>query len=925
MVDEGPRTRQPAAISIALAAPSMKAKPSMSNKQKLRLDLPLVLPDIHGTDDTCVKRLQEKLVGRPGIANAHVTGADEGTPQLCVHYDPNVIPLSRLRELVASEGLAITDRFTHVLGRVNMPMHARFAQRIAEQLRSLEGVIEADVSPGGVVRVEFDRTQIDEAKLNQRLSSLDITADRRQGASEWATRQKEGQDRAAARDASAEATSNDAKAANHEHAGHDHSDHDHASEDKGKAAHKHEEKGHAGHSPDKDGQSGEHSHEHGGLFGEKTELIFACLSGAFLLAGWLISRGGAGPAWLPTACYVVSYIFGGFYTVREAIENLRAKRFEIDTLMLVAAAGAAALGSWGEGALLLFLFSLGHSLEHYAMGRARRAIEALAKLAPDTATVRRESGTEVVPLEKLLVGDVVVVKPNERLPADGVVVVGTSSVNQAPVTGESVPVDKRPVEDGKAAIGNFERVAAENRVFAGTINGAGAMDVMVARKSDQSTMARVIKMVTEAEAQRSPTQQFTEKFERIFVPSVLVLVGLLLCAGLVVDEPFSQTFYRAMAVLVAASPCALAISVPSAVLSGVARAARGGVLVKGGGPLENLGTLTSIAFDKTGTLTEGKPKLIDVAPARGVPEDELLAVALAVEEHSDHPLAAAIVTGAKERLGDKSNLLQASDVKSITGRGVQAQLGGDTVHIGKPVLFDELPDSKVPADVDEANKKLVAEGRTTMIVRKGPRFLGVIGVMDTPRPVAGQVMAELRKLGIERLIMISGDNQKVAEAVAQTVGLTEARGDLMPEQKVEEIKKLRTEHGKVAMVGDGVNDAPAMANATVGIAMGAAGSDVALETADVALMADDLAQLPFAVGLSRSTSRVIKQNLWVSLGVVAVLIPSTILGLSIGTAVIFHEGSTLLVVFNALRLLAYKPFDKSAAPAESGTPVEAKA
>lgn len=883
----------------------------MSDTQKLRLDLPLVLPDIHGTDDPCVKRLQDKLAGRPGIDEAHVTGVEEGKPQLCVHYDPDVISLGRLRELVQSEGLALTDRFAHVLGRVNLPTHARHSQRIAEQLRSLDGVIEADVSPGGVVRIEYDRSAIDEAKLKARLTALDITLD---GAN------ADARPAPTKRDAPVEPPKPDAK---DDHAGHDHGDAGTAKgKDQGEKAATHGEKGHV---HGKDEEDGEHSHEHGGLFGEKTELIFALLSGVFLVAGWLIGRNGGGPEWLPTACYVVAYFFGGFYTVKEAIENLRAKRFEIDTLMLVAAAGAAALGSWGEGALLLFLFSLGHSLEHYAMGRARRAIEALAKLAPDTATVRRASGTEVVPLANLEVGDVVVVKPNERLPADGIVVVGTSSVNQAPVTGESVPVDKRPVEDGKAAIGNFERASAENRVFAGTINGAGAMDVMVARKSDQSTMARVVKMVTEAEAQRSPTQQFTEKFERIFVPSVLALVVLLLGAGLVIDEPFSQTFYRAMAVLVAASPCALAISVPSAVLSGVARAARGGVLVKGGGPLENLGTLTSIAFDKTGTLTEGKPKLTDVVPAQGVPEQELLAVALAVEEHSDHPLAAAIVTGAKERLGDKADLLQASDVKAITGRGVQAQLGGETVHIGKPVLFTELPDSNVPADVDEANKKLVSEGRTTMIVRKGSRFLGVIGVMDTPRPVAGQVMAELRKLGIERLIMISGDNQKVAEAVAQTVGLTEARGDLMPEQKVEEIKKLREEHGKVAMVGDGVNDAPAMANATVGIAMGAAGSDVALETADVALMADDLAQLPFAVGLSRSTSRVIKQNLWVSLGVVAVLIPSTIMGLSIGTAVIFHEGSTLLVVFNALRLLAYKPFDKSAKAAEPGSESEKKA
>ena len=574
--------------------------------------------------------------------------------------------------------------------------------------------------------------------------------------------------------------------------------------------------------------------------------------------------------------------------------------------MLLAAIGAAALGKWAEGALLLFLFSIGHALEHYAMGRARRAIESLAELAPETATVRRGRGTEMVGVEQLQVGDVVIVRSNERLPADGVVVVGQTSVNQAPVTGESVPVDKRPLTDAKEALTTFDRIAAEHRVFAGTINGSGVIEVIVARRAEQSTMARVVTMVAEAQAQRSPTQRFTERFERVFVPLVLGLIFLLLFAGVVIDEPFSDSFYRAMAVLVAASPCALAISVPSAVLSGIARAARSGVLIKGGGPLENLGTLNSIAFDKTGTLTEGKPRLTDVVSMPGSSENELLAVALAVEEHSDHPLATAIVSGARERMDPRVEVPVAADVESITGRGVQAMVEGERVHIAKPVLFSELPDSELPLEVAAANDRLVASGRTTMAVRKGERFLGVIGVMDTPRASAAQLMAELRTLGIERLIMISGDNQQVAEAVARSVGLTEARGDLMPEQKVEAIQALRREHGKVAMVGDGVNDAPAMANATVGIAMGAAGSDVALETADVALMADDLAQLPFAVGLSRSTSRIIRQNLYVSLGVVAVLIPATVLGLNIGTAVLFHEGSTLIVVANALRLLAYK-------------------
>ncbi|MBL8413543.1 MAG: heavy metal translocating P-type ATPase [Propionivibrio sp.] len=860
----------------------------MTQPLKLRLDLPLVLPGVDDAQDRCATRLTDALSGRPGIAEAHVVRAADGGPQLCIHYDPDVVSLGRVRDLVRSTGADISTRFAHLVLRADEALHPRAARRVADGLRAVPGVLEADVAGSGAVRIEYDLQQVSEQALLDKVAMLGVR------------RPPSGPDPATK---VAAAPPERAEPAGHSHPGEKHADHDHAGHDHAKGA---------------KGVQGGADHAHGGPFGEQSELVFAAMAGLVLLAGWLFERFGIGPAWLPTACYVAGYFFGGFFTVREAFENLMARRFEIDTLMLVAAVGAAALGKWAEGALLLFLFSLGHSLEHYAMGRARKAIEALAKLAPETATVRRDAGTQEVGVADLQLGDVVIVRPNERLPADGVVVVGTSSINQAPVTGESAPVDKRPIGDdaaAKAALAAFDKVGPEHRVFAGTINGSGAIEVMVARRAEQSTMARVVKMVTEAEAQRSPTQQFTERFERIFVPAILGLVGLLMFAWVVIDEPFATSFYRAMAVLVAASPCALAISVPSAVLSGVARAGRGGVLIKGGGPLENLGTLTSIAFDKTGTLTEGKPKLTDAVAAQGANEDELLALALAVEEHSDHPLASAVVLGARERLADRVKPPAVADVKSITGRGVQAQVAGETVHIGKPVLFSEMAGSSLPPDVAAANDKLVAAGRTTMVVRQGTRFLGVLGVMDTPRLVAAQVMAELRALGIERLIMISGDNQQVADAVAKTVGLTEARGDLMPEQKVEAIKALRDQHGKVAMVGDGVNDAPAMANATVGIAMGAAGSDVALETADVALMADDLAQLPFAVGLSRSTSRIIKQNLWVSLGVVAVLIPATIFGLNIGTAVLFHEGSTLIVVANALRLLAYKIGTAKTAPA----------
>lgn len=634
-----------------------------------------------------------------------------------------------------------------------------------------------------------------------------------------------------------------------------------------------------------------------------TELIFALICGALLGAGALAGKLGLIDR-LPLILYVSAYVFGGWFTTKEAVTNIRQKRFEIDSLMLLAAVGAASIGAWAEGALLLFLFSLGHSLESYAMGRAKKAIEALSKLAPATAIVRRANGTVEMPVELLVPGDVVIVRPNDRLPADGFVVVGSSSINQAPVTGESVPVDKQPVPDAELARSKPDAVDAASKVFAGTINGETLIEVEVTRRSTESTLARVIKMVSEAEVRKSPTQRFTDRFQRIFVPLVLLLVVGLLFAGIFLDEPFRDSFYRAMAVLVAASPCALAIATPSAILSGIARAARGGVLIKGGAPLEELGSLNAMAFDKTGTLTEGRPRITDVIPIGGTQIEDLLNVAIAVESMSDHPLAAAIVRDGEEMIGTRRRF-QAKNMSNMIGRGVRAELDGQFVWIGKVEMFGTNGIPALSKAALEAAERLRQSGRTTMVVRRADKDLGAIGLLDTPREGAKEALQKLREMGIERMVMISGDHNRVAEAVAKQVGLDEAWGDLMPEDKVKAIKNLRLS-AKVAMVGDGVNDAPAMASSSVGIAMGAAGSDVALETADIALMADDIRQLPFAVGLSRHTRSIIRQNLFVSLGIVAILVPSTIMGLSIGAAVAIHEGSTLLVVFNALRLLAYR-------------------
>lgn len=654
----------------------------------------------------------------------------------------------------------------------------------------------------------------------------------------------------------------------------------------------------------------EHKHkdkDHGAIFGPNTELIFSILSGTLLGVGYLLSFVEGVPEWGSLVFYTGAYFFGGYYTTKEAIRTVSKGGFEIDFLMLLAAIGAAILGEWPEGALLLFLFSLGHALEHFALNKARKSIAALADMAPKTAIVRRGDKQEEIPVEDLQIGDIVIVKPNSKISADGVVIKGTSSVNQAPITGESIPADKYPVEDSSLDFQDENKLpSSENRVFSGTINGSNVLEIKVIKEAKDSTLARLIKLVNETEAQKSPTQLFTDKFERYFVPSVLVLVALLLFAFLVIDETFRESFYRAMAVLVAASPCALAISTPSSVLSGVARAARAGVLIKGGSPLENLGELTALAFDKTGTLTEGKPKLTEVVPYQNVKTEELLTTALAVEKLSDHPLAAAIVIGATERLGEIS-IEEASALESITGRGVKANWNGEEVYIGNKALFEKDLSISVPGELSASLENLETNGNTAMIVSKGNRFLGVIALMDTPRENAKEVIENLKKIGIKRMIMLTGDNQRVADNVAKAIGITDAWGDLLPEDKVDAIGKLKQQENKVAMVGDGVNDAPAMTKSTVGIAMGAAGSDVALETADIALMADNLSGLHFAIGLSRKSKGIIKQNLWISLGVTALLIPATIFNFAgIGIAILIHEGSTLIVVFNALRLLAYR-------------------
>lgn len=808
------------------------------NDTSLRINLPLLLPDVPDEGDACVERLQGLLSEKPGITQAHIVTENGGPPALCLHYDSTIIPLAQVERLARSVGAEVSGQFGHAMLKLHAIDGEDAGRRIEQGLRGVEGVLDANVNLAAqLARVEFDRGQTSEEKIQAALRTMGYGA---------------GVGRPAVTSASQAASP---PGEDHQHSWYEHNQ----------------------------------------------ELVWSLISGLLLLVAW-IGEGWLGlPGGIAIALYVASYAFGGWDLINHALGSIRQKRFtfDIDLLMLLAALGAALLGEWTEGAFLLFLFSLAHALEHYALDRARGAIRALAELAPPTARLLRNGQESEVPIGQITVGDVVVVLPAERIPVDGEVRSGRSAVNQAPVTGESVPVEKQQGD----------------QVFAGTVNGDGALEVTTTRAVGDRTLDRVVQLVEEAQTQKAPTQTFTERFERIFVPAVLVAdVLLIVIPPLLGLWDWQTSFYRGMALLVAASPCALALGTPAAVLTGIAQAARKGVLIKGGAHLENLGTLRALALDKTGTITVGKPEVTDLVPNDDVSETELLTIAAAVERRSQHPLAQAVV-----RRAEAAGLVlpEAGELQSLTARGVRSTVAGEIVEIGSLRLW-EVEGTAVPDGVRATVKRLQDEGRSVMVVMHGARWLGTLGVADQPRPAVREVLNNLRVLGLRPLIMLTGDNRGVGEAIGKAVGIDEVRADLLPEDKVTVIKDLLKAHGQVAMIGDGVNDAPALAHATVGIAMGGAGTAVALETADVALMGDDLGKLPFAVGLSRAARSVIRQNLYVSMAVIVGLILATTTGTwGIGPAVLVHEGSTLIVIANALRLLSYAGPREQAAPREA--------
>jgi len=618
----------------------------------------------------------------------------------------------------------------------------------------------------------------------------------------------------------------------------------------------------------------------------------ALIAGLLLLAGIVLELIDA-PQALAIAAFVAAIPIGAWFFAQEGWEEfIEEREIGIEALMLLAAAGCIVFGLWEEAAALVFLYSLAEAIEELTFTRTRSAIRELLDLAPKQARRLTGGREETIDADQLRVGDVIVVRPGEALPTDGVILEGSSTFNEAPVTGESVPVEKGPGQ----------------QVFAGTVNGQRAVEVKVTRPYADNTLQRIVRLVEQAQSQKSRAQRFVDRFATRYSPAVLLAAVLVAVIGGLVDGDWTEWALRGVIVLVAGAPCALVMSVPVAAAAAISRAGRDGILVKGGLQLEALGRIQAVAFDKTGTLTKGTPEVTDVIPLNGYDRHQALALAAAVEARSEHPLAQAIVTRAREEGIEPA---AAQQFEALVGHGAIAQVDGTEVWVGSPELVAQRAAAgELPADVG----RLQDEGKTVVFVGQDDRLLALVALRDEPRPEAARAIAELRRLGVKHISMLTGDSQRTARAIAAQLGLDAHYAELKPEDKVTQIRRLHDEHGAVAMVGDGINDAPALAAADVGIAMGTAGTDAAIEAADVALMADDLTKVAQALSLGRRATRISRQNLLFSVVLLAVLIPSAVAGvLTVVVAVAVHEVSELLAVANGLRA-AKRP---AAAPAGS--------
>jgi Cd2+/Zn2+-exporting ATPase len=630
---------------------------------------------------------------------------------------------------------------------------------------------------------------------------------------------------------------------------------------------------------------------------ENRRTVLTAAAGLFWAAGLLLCALGAADS-ISTSAFAAAIVFGGYYVAKSGWAALRSTHsLDMNVLMSIAAIGAVAIGEWEEGATAMFLFALGNTLEAMTMERARHAIRGLIELSPKEATRIHESHADRVPVEQLRVGDLIEVRPAERVPMDGVVQEGRSAVDQAPITGESNPVDLEP----------------GSLVYAGSINGHGALRIRVTKLARDNTLSRIVQMVQEAQGRRAPAQRFVDTFAKYYTPIVIALAAAIATLPpLVLGASFSTWFYRALVLLVISCPCALVISTPVAIVSAISSAARRGVLVKGGMHLEAVARTCAVAFDKTGTLTEGRPEVTDVRVLNGrvslagrasgsnqTPE-QLLALAASIDAHSQHPVARAIQEEAERR---GLALLPTSDYQQLVGHGGQARVDGHTYYVGNHALFTErVPHAR---DVCQQVEALEAEGKTTVLVGNERDVLGLIGVADRVRQASAGVVQELQRIGIRHTVLLSGDNERTARAIGQAVGIAQVQSGLLPQDKVLAVEKLLADCGHVAMVGDGVNDAPAMARSTVGIAMGAASTDAALETADIVLMSDDLWRIPYVIRLGRRTLQNIRENIVLSLLIKGVFLILALFGIAtLWMAVFADMGTSLIVTFNGMRLLS---------------------
>ncbi len=614
------------------------------------------------------------------------------------------------------------------------------------------------------------------------------------------------------------------------------------------------------------------------------------VSFVFLLIGWLYGQLNGEESIPSILAYGMSILVGGYRLFSTGLKNLVRFQFDMKTLMTIAVIGAAFIGEWGEGATVVILFAISEALETYSMDRARNSIQSLMNIAPKDALIRRGNQEMMIPVEDIQIGDMMIVKPGQKLAMDGIVIKGTSTINQAAITGESVPVAK----------------TIDDEVFSGTLNEEGLLEVKVTKRVEDTTISKIIHLVEEAQAEKAPSQAFVDKFAKYYTPAIIVLAFLIaIFPPLLFGGDWSEWIYQGLAVLVVGCPCALVVSTPVAVVTAIGNAARNGVLIKGGIHLEEAGALKVIAFDKTGTLTKGVPAVTNIITYGGN-ENELMTITAAIENGSQHPLATAIMRKAEENgLNIKDVLVE--DFQSITGKGVKARVNKEFYYVGSPNLFEEILPNNIQEEKKEQIKALQTQGKTVMVLGTEKEILALIAVADEIRETSTEVIRKLHGVGIEKTVMLTGDNERTAESIGNEVGVSEIKADLLPEDKLNFIKELRAKYHSVAMVGDGVNDAPALAASTVGVAMGGAGTDTALETADIALMSDDLSKLPYTIKLSRRALAIIKQNITFSLAIKILALLLVVPGwLTLWIAIFADMGATLIVTFNSLRLLRVK-------------------